>query len=352
MSPRVLVVDDEPDTLVLIKLTLRRRGYEVQTAASGAEALELIERDLPDLILLDLMMPAMDGFEVLKRLRGNPRTAPLPVIIFTATLPVGTPPPEADDYVNKPVDPDHLVRCIRGVLERKATADAPTSKGYLIGVVGCKGGVGTTSVATNVALALSSHERVVLADFVGDAMVYLGQSPFDWPVTLSKLDVERIDRQAVEHAWVPYLGNLHLLYDARLLAHQGRVRAVLNCLTDMVNFGVLDLGTLSPGVQANKQWILESCKAIILVVAPGRVETEHANRILKQLAGWGIAAPVYPVWVVRSESNPSLEAASLEESLARQVIIIPYSSEPLFVSLPGAPAAQALRELVNLLKAA
>jgi len=263
VAERLLIVDDDPDALALIELMLRRRGYEIQTAPGGTEALNILAQDLPDLILLDLMMPFMDGYEVLVRLREDPRTASLPVVVLTAKSQVSSHLEAlqlgADDYVVKPVHPDELVMCIRALLDR-ATESRPgqSLKGSLIGCVGCKGGVGTTTLAVNVAMALAARSTVVLADFAGDAMVYLGESPFDLPATLGRLDVEQIDQRAIERSWVTHSETLHLLYDTELLTSQARAAAVFENLTSMAGFSVLDLGAWTFTASVGLQWIIES----------------------------------------------------------------------------------------------
>ncbi len=107
MSARVLVVDDIPVNVRLLEAKLSAEYYDVITATSGAEALEIIESEPPDIVLLDVMMPEMDGFEVCHRIKENPATALLPVIMVTALneqsdrvtgLEAG-----ADDFLTKPV---------------------------------------------------------------------------------------------------------------------------------------------------------------------------------------------------------------------------------------------------------
>lgn len=126
MSPRILAVDDDEDILALIKLILKQHGLEMIQATSGMEALERLTHDLPDLVILDLMMPEMDGLEVCRHIRADPRTAHLPVMILTART-----QPEsraeafragADDYVTKPVHPGELVARLRAILEHAACA--------------------------------------------------------------------------------------------------------------------------------------------------------------------------------------------------------------------------------------
>ncbi len=123
---RVLVVDDEPRMIHFIRLNLEHDGYEVIEATSGTEALEHLRDRLPDLILLDVMMPEMDGFETLQLLR---EISTVPVIMLTAKgeeedrvrgLELG-----ADDYITKPFSPREMVSRVRAVIRRTETPSAP-----------------------------------------------------------------------------------------------------------------------------------------------------------------------------------------------------------------------------------
>jgi phosphate regulon transcriptional regulator PhoB len=122
MAADVLVVEDEPDIRNLIVLHLMREGFRCRTAKSGTEALREARAALPDLIVLDLMLPELDGLEVCRRLRGDARTAALPIIMLTAKadevdrvvgLEMG-----ADDYVVKPFSPKELIARVRALLRR------------------------------------------------------------------------------------------------------------------------------------------------------------------------------------------------------------------------------------------
>ncbi len=126
-KPRILVVDDEPRIIHFIRLNLEHDGFEVFEAVSGARALEQLRDRLPDLVLLDVMMPDLDGFETLRLIR---EISSVPVIMLTARgdeddrvrgLELG-----ADDYVTKPFSPRELVSRVRAVLRRTETATAPT----------------------------------------------------------------------------------------------------------------------------------------------------------------------------------------------------------------------------------
>jgi len=122
--PNILVVEDEPDIAEVIQYNLAREGYRVDVVGDGEIALERVVRDAPDLVLLDLMLPGLDGVELCRRLKEDPVTRAVPVIMVTAKgeesdvvlgLGVG-----ADDYVSKPFSPRELTARVRAVLRRGA----------------------------------------------------------------------------------------------------------------------------------------------------------------------------------------------------------------------------------------
>lgn len=128
---KILIVDDEEDVLELVRYNLEKNGYAVVTAATGEEALEKVRTQTPDLIVLDLMLPGVDGFNVCKQLKGNPKTEHLPVIMLTAKgeeadivtgLELG-----ADDYVLKPFSPKVLIARIRRSLQRTTACTKKTT---------------------------------------------------------------------------------------------------------------------------------------------------------------------------------------------------------------------------------
>ena len=119
-NPSVLVVDDEPTARTMLRLILVRAGFEVLEAQDGSEALDEVQRNVPDLMILDIMMPGIDGFEVCRILRNQDETADLPIIMLSARadaesvnrgLLLG-----ATKYLTKPVMPDELTRHVREVL--------------------------------------------------------------------------------------------------------------------------------------------------------------------------------------------------------------------------------------------
>ncbi len=129
----ILVVDDNRDLVRVITLNLELEGYEVMAAYDGAEALRLIEERPPDLILLDIMMPVMDGWEVLRRLRGDPHTADIPVVIVTARTSdvdkIKGYSGGALEYVTKPFDPVRLLELVRRTLRPGAREEGDARRG-------------------------------------------------------------------------------------------------------------------------------------------------------------------------------------------------------------------------------
>jgi two-component system alkaline phosphatase synthesis response regulator PhoP len=124
---KILVVEDMESVVKLLRMLLEREGFEVTVAQDGLEALEAVRRDKPDLVLLDLLLPGLDGLEVCRRIRHDPLTAHLPIIILSGKdevadkvigLEIG-----ADDYITKPFEADELIARIKGRLRRAAPTD-------------------------------------------------------------------------------------------------------------------------------------------------------------------------------------------------------------------------------------
>ncbi|MCU0606639.1 MAG: response regulator [Candidatus Edwardsbacteria bacterium] len=121
--PLVMVIDDEEDILDLIQMVLEEAGIRTITALTGHEGLQRLYREKPDLILLDIMMPDLDGMELLKILKIEDSTASIPVAMLTAKVEpkdkMAAMQEEAIDYICKPFTPDELVERVRAILDRK-----------------------------------------------------------------------------------------------------------------------------------------------------------------------------------------------------------------------------------------
>ncbi len=127
MKEKILIVEDEKDIIKMLEYNLKKEGYRILSARDGEDALDLAIKELPDLVILDLMLPGMDGLEVCKELKKEMKTAPIPVIMLTAKsqesdkvlgLELG-----ADDYITKPFSPRELIARIKAVLRRTKEKD-------------------------------------------------------------------------------------------------------------------------------------------------------------------------------------------------------------------------------------
>jgi two-component system, OmpR family, response regulator VicR len=119
----ILCVEDEPEMIDLIRLILGRRGFEVKGATGGVEGLKMVREQHPDLILLDLMMPDMDGWEVYQQIKADEKTRDIPVIVVTAKAQsidkvLGLHIAKVDDYIAKPFSPQDLLNSVERVLQK------------------------------------------------------------------------------------------------------------------------------------------------------------------------------------------------------------------------------------------
>ena len=124
---RIICIEDEPEMIDLIRLILSRRGFEVHGAAGGVEGIKLVREMLPDLVLLDLMMPDMDGWEVYQQMKADDSMREIPVIVVTAKAQnidkvLGLHIAKVDDYIAKPFGPQELMDSVEKILGKKSSS--------------------------------------------------------------------------------------------------------------------------------------------------------------------------------------------------------------------------------------
>src|SRR4030042_5974754 len=170
MAEKILVVDDDLDTLKLVGMMLQRQGYTIVAAINGAQALSKVPAEKPDLILLDVMMPDIDGFEVCRRIRSDASFASIPILMFTAKTQVDDKvqgfESGADDSLPKPTHPAELLAHVKALLGRSrvttAATTVPVKRARIICMIGAKGGLGTSTLAVHIAATMSARKQDVI----------------------------------------------------------------------------------------------------------------------------------------------------------------------------------------------
>ena len=347
MKEKILVVDDDADAVRLTSYALELEGYETLTAENGASALEAVDRDPPSLVILDVMMPDMSGIEVCQRLRSNPRTQHMPIIMLSAKgkaqdkvtgLKAG-----ADDYVAKPTDPAELIARVERMLLR--TAQTPVPRAQVLALVGAKGGVGTTTVAVNLGVALARlGNAAVLLDmqpFRSRAMYMLGLSPKRGLEELAALEAVTIGSREVERRLIRHSSGLSVLGNANGMAGDGHgpfssvhAAATLQALMTMADWVLLDL---RPPSQCAEQitHLVDQCDIVALVTEPDPVGLACAEEELTRLRHAGVGEQQLVVVVVnRSSATMTVPVRHLQERLSAKVVaIVPPAGEACLESL-------------------
>jgi pilus assembly protein CpaE len=366
MAEKILIVDDDLDTLRLVGLLLQRKGYQIVAADNGLQALEKAQAETPDLVLLDVMMPDMDGVEVLRRLRANPATAAVPIIMFTAKTQVEDKvtgfEAGADDYLTKPTHPAELTARVRTILARSAgkksadKAAAPKKdKGRVIGVLAAKGGVGVTTVALNMGVMLrkTSGKSVTVAEFrpgLGTMGLLLGEKEPDGVSALLRKDASAISDSDVSGALAEHDSGVKFLFssfqpaDARYLASGEQMAAIADRLGYLSAFTVIDLGTgLPPAVEK----AVEKCDQIVVVIEPVGATIKQTKALLDELSMKVLGlSSLQIVEVNRYTSSETLNMREIQNALGYNVgmTISPAADLTLQAARQGVPAATAQQD--------
>jgi DNA-binding response OmpR family regulator len=361
MTQTILVVDDDLDTLTLIGLTLQRRGFAVMKALSGPEALEKLHSELPDLLIVDVMMPHMDGYDVCRTIKADPRTAHLPVVMLTAKAQTSSQlegfRAGAIDYITKPVHPQDLVARITSVLEHVQTTHTADGPG-LIAIAGAKGGVGATTLAVNVAAALAAHHRTLLIDLeaAGTAAIHLGLEPEHGLADLAELENGPIDPAALDQVITLHSSGLQLIAAAETALDPTHVGLILNHAAALCEVCVIDLGW---GVTEVARLIAQRCKFFVVVLDSDRITLSQANRLLQLLREtFVVPEAVKLVWIDRQGLPIAAGQQSIATTLGRapDVTLEPAADalyaaldqgQPLVLTQPDHPAAIKMRQLAE-----
>jgi CheY-like chemotaxis protein len=375
MPHKILVIDDHPETLDIIRLVLEQKGYLVVAAQSGHEGLAIARKERPDLILLDVMMPEMDGMEVCRRVRADPDLGNTLIIMFTAVAEAEQKlagfTAGADDYLTKPTDPDELVDRVKtllasasqpvaDVVQEEQVADKalmlegpdhasaqppmmttplPTNS-HLTVVIGARGGAGATTLAINLAASAAEGEYpTTLIDLdlaQGHIAVYLNQRVSGGLNALAGLPNETLPQRALQQL-VRFDENLSLLLTkASLFNPQAQLSgeqtaAIIQALIGSGRYLVADVGR---GVTTMTLPILKLADEIIVCLRPERVALSAARQLLRQLQESVLPQATLRAVLLDFMGNANLPRSAIEEFLGHPLLaVIPVYPQEMVQSV-------------------
>ena len=347
MPEKILIIDDDVETLRLVGMMLEKQGFEILAASSGLQGIEAAHESHPDLIVLDVMMPDMDGFEVTRRIRGQQGTLGIPILMFTAKSQVEDKvigfEAGVDDYLTKPIHPAELIAHVKSLLARSRTrgTDLPEERGYTLGVLAPRGGVGASTLALNLAISYYQREKVdvIAVEMRPGHGVWGTELGFTDPQGLNKLlrlPVQEITPQRVgdELTRTTFGPRLLLassrLNDISLVNSTPQFEAIIRSLGQMASLVILDFGNIIlPGYER----ILGMCEEAMVLTEPFPTAIQATQVYFDdlRLLGFGRTKLLSLVLVNRIRADMQLTITQIQEQLGMQVVqLIPPAPELAF----------------------
>lgn len=354
MIEKILIVDDDVETLRLVGLMLQRQGYRISVASNGSQAIALAKKEKPALIILDIMMPDVDGYQLAREIRQDAEISKIPILMFTAKSQIDDKvagyDAGADDYLTKPIHPAELVAHIKALLGRnKVHANAPGRKGYTIGVLAPRGGLGTSSLVLNLAISyFKRHKTEVIAAEMqpghGTWAIDLRFGKVDGLNTLLKMPPEEITKDVVESQLMRSAYGIRLLMTSKNLAEVNLINqakqfeVIIERLQELASVVLLDIGGFFFPAVDN---ILAHCDELLLVTEPYPGTTARLRLLMDELAsrGFGQSRLLSVVMVNRVRSDLQLSVPQIQERLSYPVAhVIPPAAELAYqADLHGIP---------------
>jgi CheY-like chemotaxis protein len=347
MAEKILIVDDDVQTLRLVGLMLERQGYKILAASNGTQAIGMARSEHPDLILLDVMMPDVDGYGVARTLRKEPETTDIPILMFTAKAQVEDKiagyESGADDYLTKPIHPAELTAHMRAILSRRKsrTTGASIERGYTVGVIAAKGGLGVSSMALNLAINYfqTTKQDVIAAEMrpgQGSWSNELGMATQEGLNNLLRLSPSDINTATIENELVRVPYGIRLLMaspysrDVQLMKNTKNIEAVVDHLSLMAKLVLLDIGT---NANLALDETLNLCKEVIVVTEPFPGTVQRTKQLLEdlKLRSFGKSKLITLVIINRIRADVQLSITQVQESLGQPVAqLIPPAPEVSF----------------------
>ncbi len=282
MAAHILITEDDLVNQRLHKKVIQAAGYQVSLADDGLQALELVEKQSFDLIILDVMMPNLDGYETCRRLRQIEKTAQVPILMLTSLDSIENKikgfEAGADDYLSKPYEPDELIARVKVLLRRVTKPVSPTKTlkdGKVIAGFSLRGGVGVSTIMANLAASLTQLWDLQVA--LVDLTLIAGQAAllFDLPIRNTWADLVHMSNQEIDHevlgltmrshpSGVHVLSSPQKVQDAERI-DVSKVERVFTLLCQGYDYVLLDL---PHNFAATTLAGLDMAKEILLVLTP------------------------------------------------------------------------------------
>lgn len=334
MSQTILIIDDDIDTLKLVGIMLERKGFRILASTTGEKGLTLAKKERPDLILLDVMIPDMNGYDIARTIRSDPKTETVPIIMFTARSQVDDKveglEAGADAYITKPARPRELFAQVNSVLKRSpqrvTTGAAPRRKGKLIGIIAAKGGIGISTLATNLAIEMHKQagKEVLLSDFrPGQGTISMDLDVQNTAGMIRLLDEEGdlstlVSDALSEHkTGITTLLSSHHPAEAKYLKYADKYREIALAIQSQADYILLDLGpSLTPIVTT----VIPECDKILICLEPSPGNITQTRMLIQDLINTGIGDSRFiTVLINRQRSGVQLSWEQSENQLERKI---------------------------------
>ncbi len=368
--PDILLVDDDRVIQKMVGGYLERTGYTVRKASNGVEALQLVHEEVPDLVITDVRMPELNGFELTTRLRSHHRTASIPILMFSD---LGDPPNAlagyaagADDYLPKPFELKILEAKVQSLLRRSARIASRANRGKVVLFAHAKGGVGTTSLAVNMAVLLAEHSSrpVGLLDLdveFGDSAVYLNLRPNRTLADLQAAPGALVD-EALFEGFVTESGSVRLVVGSDVperaeLVTLPAIQLAIDRLNATCEFVLID----APASFSERTLTaLDTADLVCLVTSASLPSLKATRGCLHLFDNLGVEAHRIRL-ILNYSTTHSMDIAAATNVLGRRPDFVVQRSEsldraassgrPLVTSDPNDPLVADLRHLADAIRA-